>query len=173
MFKKQINPVCRVCGDILTGQNFSIKTRKTKGLICKKCWSKGVRDRRYKNPKRARELEAIWRKRNPNKVREYAIRHRQEKNDNAKKRLLKFRLEILSLLGNKCVQCEESDFRCLQIDHVNGYGSKDRKTVSAGIPYYIYLIKKIKNGSKDYQILCANCNWKKKYDNREVGLYAN
>ena len=30
------------------------------------------------------------------------------------------------------------------------------------------MLKKVIDGSKDYQVLCANCNWIKKVDNKEL-----
>jgi hypothetical protein len=77
------------------------------------------------------------------------------------------RLELISLLGGKCVRCGESDWRCLQVDHINGNGKIDRRKRAGSKAWTVYLIEKIKNGSKDYQLLCANCNWKKKYENDE------
>ena len=49
---------------------------------------------------------------------------------------------------------------CLQIDHVNGGGIKDRYSGTA-------LFKHVLENPKDYQILCANCNWIKRYRNKE------
>jgi len=94
-----------------------------------------------------------------------------------KKNLLeKRKAEIFELLGNKCVNpynLEHGDFmsdvRCLQIDHVNGHGHKDiRETSLCRTTYYREVLKRIKEGSKDYQLLCANCNWIKKAENQEL-----
>ena len=79
------------------------------------------------------------------------------------------RAEIFKLLGDKCsnpdclVPGRCRDLRCLQIDHVNGSGSKERKRFNGhGPSFYKYVIKQIKAGSKKYQLLCANCNWIKR-----------
>jgi len=96
--------------------------------------------------------------------------NRQNKNMKLREINRRVRLLLFSLLGNKCVWCGESDWRRLQIDHVNGNGNKDRQN-HKGTPYYNYVIDKVLNGSKDYQLLCANCNWKKKYDRGEVRVY--
>ena len=42
----------------------------------------------------------------------------------------KRRREVLTALGGQCVQCGIADYRVLQIDHVNGGGSKEHKTMS-------------------------------------------
>ncbi len=71
------------------------------------------------------------------------------------------RISVLQKLGGKCVRCGFSDFRALQIDHVNGGGSKELQEIGAWGVY-----KKIMNGDIDgYQILCANCNWIKRDEN--------
>lgn len=81
------------------------------------------------------------------------------------KRVARQRNEILLLLGNKCVSCDFDDKRVLTIDHVFGGGTKERKSVGGG--YYSYVLKKIKNGTDEYQILCCNCNQIKKIENNE------
>lgn len=68
------------------------------------------------------------------------------------------------LLGSKCIRCGFSDYRALQIDHVNGGGVQDIKT--RGTVASAYDIVRGKN-LEHYQLLCANCNWIKKYENKE------
>jgi len=82
--------------------------------------------------------------------------------------------EIFILLDNKCsnpncpIPPEKLDKRCLQIDHVNGGGSQERKSSKlTGFRFYKKVLKAIKTGSKDYQLLCAYCNWLKRYENNE------
>jgi hypothetical protein len=74
-------------------------------------------------------------------------------------------MRILDLLGNKCVRCGETDWRCLQIDHINGGGTKD--FAHGANARYCKIIREIKAGLNKYQLLCANCNWKKRYENHE------
>ncbi|MDD3412375.1 MAG: hypothetical protein PHY47_00055 [Lachnospiraceae bacterium] len=69
------------------------------------------------------------------------------------------RLEVINALGDKCCRCNFDDLRVLQIDHINGGGSQERKTKS-GTSYLYHVLK---NLSK-YQLLCANCNWIKRYE---------
>jgi hypothetical protein len=78
----------------------------------------------------------------------------------------KWRNEVLELLGGKCVKCGETDWRCLQIDHVNGGGSKEIDKI--GRRLYMKKIKEdVLNGSRNYQLLCANCNMRKRYEKME------
>ncbi len=81
---------------------------------------------------------------------------------------VKYRQSVLEILGLKCAECAFSDIRALQVDHVNGNGFKERKTErKIGNPYKL-MLQKVMAGSKDYQVLCANCNWIKKVENKEV-----
>ena len=92
----------------------------------------------------------------------------------AHKRLKEVKDEIYKLLGGKCVNpfnLNHGDFlvdrRCLQIDHVNGGGCKEHKKTRNGFSYYLKVLNHIKSGGKDYQLLCANCNWIKVHVNKE------
>ena len=70
----------------------------------------------------------------------------------------KWRMRVLSLLGNPCVSCGIADTRVLAIDHVNGGGSRDKR-MGTGAHYQRMLVKEIQAGSTDYRLLCHNCNW--------------
>lgn len=117
------------------------------------------------------------------KVNKWVIEHPEEFREiqrrTSKKRRLKLKLELFTLLGGKCINPFGShdkpftDIRCLQVDHVNGGGIKDykKKTGSkngGGEMYYKKVLVEIKAGSKDYQLLCANCNWIKRYEKKEI-----
>lgn len=67
--------------------------------------------------------------------------------------------ELFSLLGDKCVVCGYVGI-ALQLDHVNNGGNKERGHIPA-YHYWSIILDKVKNGSKDYQLLCANCNCEK------------
>lgn len=90
--------------------------------------------------------------------------------DNRKTETSKFyaqkRIEVVELLGGKCMRCDFSDIRALQIDHVNGSGIKDRKSITK--MYYPVVIESVSNKEGKYQLLCANCNWIKRFENNEV-----
>jgi len=81
----------------------------------------------------------------------------------------KVRKEVMSFLGNKCVRCGIDDFRVLQIDHINGNGYQERKQFgrnggASTVRYYRHILDV--NG-EGYQLLCANCNWIKRYEQSE------
>jgi len=71
--------------------------------------------------------------------------------------------------GPKCIHCGyDKDIRALQLDHINGGGSKDRKSnrsTSKIVRRYKADLSQLK---LIYQVLCANCNVIKKYENNET-----
>ena len=66
--------------------------------------------------------------------------------------------QIHTLLGGKCKHCGEKDTRVLQIDHVYGDGAQERREGLSRMQLY----RNIEKETKRYQLLCANCNWKKR-----------
>lgn len=87
---------------------------------------------------------------------------------------IEIKKKIFKLFGNKCANPFNinhgeflSEIRCLQIDHVNGGVTKERAKSKSTVKYYELILEKIKAGSKDYQLLCANCNWIKRTTNNE------
>ena len=73
------------------------------------------------------------------------------------------RLEVIKKLGGKCARCGFSDKRALQIDHIKGGGSKENRKLG-----WLKMYKKILlDDGSNYQLLCANCNWIKRNENRE------
>jgi len=73
---------------------------------------------------------------------------------------------IHDVLGGKCVNCGFADSRALQIDHIHGNGTKE-KGKKAGLMYYKDVLKHIEENNTKYQLLCANCNWIKRFENNE------
>ena len=64
--------------------------------------------------------------------------------------------QVYKLLGNKCKKCRIRDQKVLQIDHVNSDGHLERHLSRS------QLYSKVILEPKRYQLLCANCNWKKR-----------
>ena len=139
---------------------------------------------RIRNRQRMRQ----WREKNPEKARiqrrkdnrRYYERHRNEVRQQVsayqtgnlpvvQKRHRNWhrerRLKSFKLLGGKCVRCGFSDWRALQIDHIQGGGSEHyqkRKTIG--------VLKDILTdpaSRSKYQLLCANCNWIKRFEKSE------
>jgi len=74
------------------------------------------------------------------------------------------RAHAIEKLGGKCTQCGFDDARALQFDHVNSDGKEDRK-LGPGQRY----MKILRDTGDNFQLLCANCNWIKKFEKKEVG----
>lgn len=79
--------------------------------------------------------------------------------------MVKWKEAALDLLGGKCVRCYFSDKRALQFDHINGDGYLTNKSRNAA--HYKHIFKSVTNKENRFQILCANCNWIKRFENNE------
>lgn len=68
-----------------------------------------------------------------------------------------------ALLGDKCIKCGFNDPRALQIDHVVQRSTAENK--KATLTRYLQLL----NGKRaqELQLLCANCNAIKVWENDE------
>jgi hypothetical protein len=71
---------------------------------------------------------------------------------------------VINWYGNKCALCGYEDKRALQIDHKNGNGKIERKSIRPASLLRRIILSDFPN---DYQILCANCNTIKMYSNKE------
>lgn len=81
-----------------------------------------------------------------------------------KEKWQRLRRQVIELLGGSCIRCGFADERALHVDHVNGGGHRERKSMST-FAYYKKLLADIDSGQ--YQILCANCNFIKRAENGE------
>lgn len=81
-----------------------------------------------------------------------------------KNRRAEARQKVLEFLGCICIHCGFSDTRALQIDHVNGGGTKEW---NRGALAYDRKYEMVYATPQNYQILCANCNWIKRHENDE------
>jgi hypothetical protein len=129
--------------------------------------------------RRNRERVRMLNKKSNMKCRDHILSYRRKysKRPEVRKRLSlrmrdrtrKKRLEIVESLGSQCAICGFIDLRALQIDHVNGGGNREKKEAKGIFNYYQKILKKVKEGSKDYQLLCANHNIIKKFEKKEWG----
>lgn len=80
------------------------------------------------------------------------------------------RENLFHLLGHVCVACGEHDKRCLEFDHM---GAADRMVYPGpgGAMKYRYWLNNPELAKKTLQVLCANCNKKKRYEKQEDHLY--
>lgn len=95
-----------------------------------------------------------WRKNNPDKVRQQWIRQRK-----------KLKLLVLSQYSGgspTCVRCGITDIDVLCIDHINNNGNVQRAKDNTGLGQNFYKWLKRNNYPEGYQVLCWNCNIKKR-----------
>lgn len=82
--------------------------------------------------------------------------------------LRKSRNAVVEALGARCVRCGFSDRRALQIDHINGGGTKHRKSgTGIGTGFHKRVLQSFVENRNEYQLLCANCNSIKRFENNE------
>ena len=135
--------------------------------FCIKC---GTREVKHKGKGLCIKCFDNLRKKNPNSriaQAKYRLTHRKEIRESQLRAYHTTKQELYDLLGNKCIRCGFSDRRALQIDHINGGGVKERKTLNIK-DYCRVVLKSIKNNENKYQLLCANCNWIKRFENKEL-----
>ena len=75
------------------------------------------------------------------------------------------RAQVFASYGGVCIQCGESHPAFLSIDHINSDGAEHRRAVGSGHRLYMWLRKKV-FPQEDFQLLCANCNWRKHISNQ-------
>ena len=86
-------------------------------------------------------------------------------------RAMKYRTDIIEMLGDKCVRCGFTDVRALQLDHINGGGTKEfRAFNNSTSSWHYHYLKHPEEAKVKLQVLCANCNWIKRAENNEVSL---
>jgi RNase P subunit RPR2 len=98
---------------------------------------------------------------------EYKERHAIHVKNGKNKFYLKMKEAVYNLLGHSCTACGFSDWRALQVDHVLGNGAYMNLRLGTK-KFFEY----VKAHATEFQVLCANCNWIKRYEQSE-GAYHN
>lgn len=134
---------CCVCHEEKPLTEFGNNKRNLDGLqyACKVCYN---------------ERSKKWAKKHRSKIKTYPST------------LKNLRYKILKRLGAICNKCGFLDIRALQIDHIDGGGTKERKKYKNYYGYIQYLRSLSDIELKaSYQCLCANCNQIKKIEKEE------
>lgn len=157
---------CKECGVELTEENHY----ESSGNICNDCRKKQMMNN-YTNKKIGIKPKLI---RYDDGGKSYYQRHKEQLLKTEAEKLIERKLKVISHYSNGNMKCANpfnlphpdwcNDINCLQIDHVNGGGSNDRK-IRIGSNFYRWLIKH--NFPEGFQVLCANCNWIKRFKNKE------
>jgi hypothetical protein len=139
-------------------RTISVEKNTTGRSVCEKCGKTFIFDK---------EKYAQYDRRYFEKNKELLLSQRRLAKKGRRQRL---RLQVFERLGNKCAKCGYSDWRALQIDHINGKGHIERKNFGGGDSFLPKLARmEISELKTKYQILCANCNWVKRVENHETG----
>ncbi len=94
-----------------------------------------------------------------------SVAFRRYKSEKSRREYHALRMEVFKTLGGpRCVECGYPDIMALQIDHIDGGGMKDIRSFSSNKTYMRHIIK----NPVGYQVLCANCNRIKVYENNEL-----
>lgn len=142
----------------ITGFHRNKGTKDGHIAICKKCRKEYDSKHSVENSTRVKE----YYKKYPNKRRSYHKKYyKREKlyiNQKSRNRYANFYQQAFNALGDKCIKCGFTDKRALQIDHIDGGGSIERRKNRGSYQYYKNMVNNITNKKVKYQILCANCN---------------
>lgn len=150
--------ICYICKETKPCSSFYKCDSKDKHEICRTCYRQfhtGVNDDKARDTLKEKALAMLVhiskdkvpsrRKRKGYDKKRYKARYEEK------------REQCFKILGNKCARCKEKDRDVLQIDHVYGGGTKERKKTNS-----LSRCTKVLDNPSNYQILCANCNIKKK-----------
>ena len=105
----------------------------------------------YSNKEKHNEHQRKYRANNMEKIRESERRWWYNR-----------KIKLFKSMGGQCIHCGINDHRVLQIDHINGGGKTEIKKVSRKSYYGL-----VKKNPEKYQLLCANCNWIKRWEEKE------
>lgn len=104
---------------------------------------------------------------------QYGLLHRRIRTEHYLQNRAQLKLEVIKHYGNgfsACVKCGyDESIHALSIDHINGNGAEHRRVegTGGGRPFYSWLKR---NGYPEgYQTLCMNCQFVKKFEEREYG----
>ena len=110
-----------------------------------------------KNKKKELERNKLW-----------AVKNKKSINKSECSNRKVWRQRTFDLLGGQfCKKCGFSDYRALQIDHILGGGVKSFKN-NWRLRKPKYYFEVISKNPEQYQVLCANCNWIKRFENNEI-----
>jgi hypothetical protein len=149
--------VCQVCNIEFNGK----KKRKYCSSVCSAKGPNGTIERNKARRKYAEipglsRQQVYWRN-------NYESREKHNKRDRDK------RFIVIDYLGAKCAFCGyDRDKRALVLDHINSDGKEDRKRLGSRI--YRYYQSRLNEADGKLQVLCANCNLIKCFDNDEYNI---
>lgn len=162
---------CDICKQELSIELFGKNKRNKDGLhtTCKPC--KKIIDKNYRlnNKDKIKVAKHEHYLKNKDKIKQrindYISKNRDKHNEWKIKAKNKLKLEVFVYYGQgqlKCNFCDEFELNMLTIDHVNGNGNKHREKEGIKTGYSTYQWLKKNNYPDGFQVLCWNCQFKKK-----------
>lgn len=164
---------CRICKDSKTLDEFKLdKNGGHRTWMCLGCEPKYAEHFKAKCRERSKKSRAIHGSGyvpNPEAAMRYrataiakhgAAEFKRRLSERSRRHLRKLREALLDKYGRVCKRCGHTDARVLQIDHVHGGGSLDRRSKDRH-KYYRTIIA---DTTGEFQLLCANCNWLKRLE---------
>lgn len=156
---------CRVCGrELMECDKENTMDRDKHGNICRGCYNKDHAVHQRRNGKRYyvkhHDKRIIYMEERRKTMPELV---RKQSNDSYHKT----RIEVLKHYSPKlcCVACGfDAHLAALSIDHVRGDGAKHRREIGQANIYY-WLKKNC--FPQEFQVLCMNCQFIKRYNNKE------
>lgn len=119
-----------------------------------------LKEYRIKHREAYRKSFDKWRRLHPEEYRQMSLR-------GARRYYFKSKDSLYEILGRRCVRCGFSDIRALQLDHINGGGIMDTKVLGGACNSLKYYTLRPDLAKERLQILCANCNWIKRDEQKE------
>lgn len=114
------------------------------------------------NPERRKEIQRNWKKKEYWSNPSYRNKEILNSSIRSKANTIKNRMKVLqhySGIVPKCSLCRIEDLDVLDIDHISGGGSAQRRIHNlSGSKFYCWLIRN--NFPDGFRVLCKNCNWK-------------
>ena len=126
----------------------------------------------YKDPVKAKEYDKQYyiehKKKIIRRVTKWVSMNKEKRKLNYTRYIRRIKDKVVSHYSpmKRCIKCGFLDIRALSMDHINGKGTQHRKTIK-GRNFYVWLLK---NGfPKGFQVLCMNCQFIKRHENKEFG----
>lgn len=167
--KQDADPGYKRCGGCRSYQSQLLKSLTARGLCQKCCKRKRLSGKNYcrqcltriaANGKAREAVGRCVRCKNSTPV---GYKHCSACLAKSRDRWQSLRDEVFAAYGGyRCNCCGESEPRFLQIDHVNNDGAKHRRQMGGG-GNHLYLWLKRNKYPEGFQVLCANCNYAKRF----------
>ncbi len=156
---------CNHCTSWLPLDSFAInsKTASGRAYYCKKCTGTYGKQHYKFHKEEIKAQTAAYQKTLP-------PQQREKRNQSHTQWCRSLRTRAFALLGDKCAWregCDWTDPRALQIDHKHGGGGRELRKLGGTYAVCRKIIALGSEARRDYQLLCANHNWIKRYENKE------